>query len=194
MYMYLAEVFPIIFLRCKTGKERFNNMDKIVYGVYVVYPMRTPLDVVTLYLYHKTKPISIKGNCSVVRCRLVLNLDISLLFKVSISSGLIHIPFLRFTRACSVANEFACTNGRCIPNQLECDGFDHCGDNSDESSQCFEAHVAYTVPTYNNVFIILRKERGAFLLSVRTTKPMDFHYPRLKVIQGITWKLHESSS
>ncbi|KAL4143763.1 hypothetical protein QTP88_006049 [Uroleucon formosanum] len=58
------------------------------------------------------------------------------------SSSRLEIAYSAFaqSRACSVANEFACSNGRCIPSRLECDGFDHCGDNSDESPQCFEAH------------------------------------------------------
>ncbi|XP_026807139.1 uncharacterized protein LOC113549855 [Rhopalosiphum maidis] len=58
------------------------------------------------------------------------------------SSSRLEIAYSVFaqSRPCSEANEFACMNGRCIPNKLECDGFDHCGDNSDESSQCFEAH------------------------------------------------------
>lgn len=52
-----------------------------------------------------------------------------------------------------MTNEFACTNGRCIPNKLECDGFDHCGDNSDESSQCFEAHGTYKYNIFENCYI-----------------------------------------
>jgi len=44
-----------------------------------------------------------------------------------------------------MANEFTCTNGRCIPSRLECDGFDHCGDNSDESPHCYEAHGTYNI-------------------------------------------------
>ena len=29
-------------------------------------------------------------------------------------------------------NEFTCDNGNCEPASYECDGFDDCGDNSDE--------------------------------------------------------------
>ncbi|CAL7941597.1 unnamed protein product [Xylocopa violacea] len=38
---------------------------------------------------------------------------------------------------CFAGSDFLCRNHRCIPNQLNCDGFDHCGDNSDEPATCF---------------------------------------------------------
>lgn len=38
---------------------------------------------------------------------------------------------------CFAGSDFLCRNHRCIPNQLHCDGFDHCGDNSDEPATCF---------------------------------------------------------
>ncbi|XP_043270085.1 uncharacterized protein Culd isoform X2 [Venturia canescens] len=38
---------------------------------------------------------------------------------------------------CFTGSDFLCQNHRCIPSQLNCDGFDHCGDNSDEPSTCF---------------------------------------------------------
>ncbi|XP_034175661.2 CUB and LDLa domain isoform X1 [Osmia lignaria lignaria] len=38
---------------------------------------------------------------------------------------------------CFAGSEFLCRNHRCIPNELNCDGFDHCGDNSDEPATCF---------------------------------------------------------
>ncbi|XP_037038315.1 uncharacterized protein LOC119075855 isoform X2 [Bradysia coprophila] len=37
---------------------------------------------------------------------------------------------------CYVGSEFLCQNHRCIPVQLQCDGFDHCGDKSDEPDSC----------------------------------------------------------
>ncbi|XP_033221378.1 uncharacterized protein LOC117175714 isoform X2 [Belonocnema kinseyi] len=37
---------------------------------------------------------------------------------------------------CFTETDFLCENHRCIPIQLSCDGFDHCGDNSDEPATC----------------------------------------------------------
>lgn len=37
---------------------------------------------------------------------------------------------------CFIGSEFLCANHRCIPIQLHCDGFDHCGDKSDEPDSC----------------------------------------------------------
>lgn len=34
------------------------------------------------------------------------------------------------------ATQFECHNRKRIPLQLQCDGFDHCGDNSDELDTC----------------------------------------------------------
>ncbi|KAG7198834.1 hypothetical protein KM043_001803 [Ampulex compressa] len=39
---------------------------------------------------------------------------------------------------CFTGSDFLCQNHRCIPSQLNCDGFDHCGDNSDEPATCFQ--------------------------------------------------------
>ncbi|EFN68737.1 Cubilin [Camponotus floridanus] len=39
---------------------------------------------------------------------------------------------------CFADTDFLCQNHRCIPNQLNCDSFDHCGDNSDEPATCFQ--------------------------------------------------------
>ncbi|EAT33410.1 AAEL014315-PA [Aedes aegypti] len=37
---------------------------------------------------------------------------------------------------CYMGSEFLCQNRKCIPVQLHCDGFDHCGDGSDEPTSC----------------------------------------------------------
>ncbi len=33
-------------------------------------------------------------------------------------------------------DDFHCKNNRCIDKSLKCDGYDHCGDNSDETKGC----------------------------------------------------------
>lgn len=38
---------------------------------------------------------------------------------------------------CYTLTDLMCHNHRCIPKMLRCDGFDHCGDNSDEPSSCY---------------------------------------------------------
>ena len=43
---------------------------------------------------------------------------------------------------CFAGSDFLCRNHRCIPSQLNCDGFDHCGDNSDEPATCFRGTFA----------------------------------------------------
>uniref|UniRef100_A0A182JAU4 Uncharacterized protein n=1 Tax=Anopheles atroparvus TaxID=41427 RepID=A0A182JAU4_ANOAO len=39
---------------------------------------------------------------------------------------------------CYMGTEFLCQNRKCIPIQLHCDGFDHCGDESDEPESCIQ--------------------------------------------------------
>lgn len=51
------------------------------------------------------------------------------------------LRFLFFTD-CFAGSDFLCRNHRCIPSQLNCDGFDHCGDNSDEPATCFRGKVS----------------------------------------------------
>lgn len=41
-----------------------------------------------------------------------------------------------FFSDCFPGPEFLCENHRCIPFFLQCDGFDHCGDGSDENERC----------------------------------------------------------
>ncbi|KOC62591.1 Neuropilin and tolloid-like protein 1 [Habropoda laboriosa] len=55
------------------------------------------------------------------------------------SSSHLAIAYAAFSYMdCFAGSDFLCRNHRCIPNQLNCDGFDHCGDNSDEPATCFQ--------------------------------------------------------
>jgi hypothetical protein len=39
---------------------------------------------------------------------------------------------------CYAVKDFVCLNHRCISSDLRCDGFNHCGDDSDEQTSCGE--------------------------------------------------------
>lgn len=55
------------------------------------------------------------------------------------SSSHLAIAYAAFSYMdCFAGSDFLCRNHRCIPSQLNCDGFDHCGDNSDEPATCFQ--------------------------------------------------------
>lgn len=43
---------------------------------------------------------------------------------------------LQLFTECYPGGEFLCQNQRCIPRMLQCDGFNQCGDNSDEPDSC----------------------------------------------------------
>ncbi|CAL1547869.1 unnamed protein product [Lymnaea stagnalis] len=40
------------------------------------------------------------------------------------------------TDVCDTDKEFSCDNGRCVDDTMACDGYDDCGDNSDEEEGC----------------------------------------------------------
>ena len=43
---------------------------------------------------------------------------------------------------CDMKREFACRNGACVSREVECDGVDDCGDNSDESIPCGKTQMS----------------------------------------------------
>lgn len=46
---------------------------------------------------------------------------------------------------CFTGSDYLCQNHRCIPAQLHCDGFDHCGDNSDEPDTCTRGQSLFDI-------------------------------------------------
>ena len=56
-------------------------------------------------------------------------------FKSS-TAALLYLLYLPFTIAACQDEEFRCSNGRCIPEEEQCDGGNDCFDNSDEDTPC----------------------------------------------------------
>uniref|UniRef100_A0A915N8X0 CUB domain-containing protein n=1 Tax=Meloidogyne javanica TaxID=6303 RepID=A0A915N8X0_MELJA len=66
--------------------------------------------------------------------------------KIENISGL-SIPYSYFYHwpapPCASVEEFYCDNHKCISRILRCDGYDHCGDSSDEMCKGGEIHIEY---------------------------------------------------
>jgi len=51
--------------------------------------------------------------------------------------------------ACRTATDFKCANNLCLPSTVKCDGYDHCGDGSDEADELCGAFVfVYTMHVF----------------------------------------------
>ncbi|GFR79007.1 low-density lipoprotein receptor-related protein 12 [Elysia marginata] len=60
------------------------------------------------------------------------------------------------TYDCNTKSEFCCSNGRCVDVAVTCDGYDDCGDNSDEKSGCLlSGPVVAAIITGGFVMVIL---------------------------------------
>uniref|UniRef100_A0A182P0W9 CUB domain-containing protein n=1 Tax=Anopheles epiroticus TaxID=199890 RepID=A0A182P0W9_9DIPT len=83
-----------------------------------------------------------KADSALVRKDLVVPLTSG--FYVHLRASFGHLSRLALVYAgfsyldCYMGTEYLCQNRKCIPIQLHCDGFDHCGDNSDEPESCVQ--------------------------------------------------------
>uniref|UniRef100_A0A182JS96 CUB domain-containing protein n=1 Tax=Anopheles christyi TaxID=43041 RepID=A0A182JS96_9DIPT len=83
-----------------------------------------------------------RADSALVRKDLVVPLTSG--FYVHLRASFGHLSRLALVYAgfsyldCYMGTEYLCQNRKCIPIQLHCDGFDHCGDNSDEPESCVQ--------------------------------------------------------
>jgi len=67
---------------------------------------------------------------------------------------------------CRSATDFKCKNSVCLPEKVTCDGYDHCGDGSDEDELCGASVLLNTL--ISNCEKIARRQY-VFLNSPNTT-------------------------
>ena len=66
--------------------------------------------------------------------------DLSTLIHVSEPKSWLCLFLSHVAGRCS-SSQFECDNGFCLSNSFVCNGFDSCGDNSDEEDCCKSMHA-----------------------------------------------------
>lgn len=90
-------------------------------------------------------------------------------FYLALKATALSQPKLLITYAafsdkdCYTDANFLCENQRCISILLHCDGFDHCGDNSDEGEDCKRGFVQ-TLPRFLGSFYDFRTAAAIFVV------------------------------
>ncbi|XP_012940699.1 uncharacterized protein LOC106012386 [Aplysia californica] len=59
------------------------------------------------------------------------------------------------TDVCDTSHEFACDNGRCVSASVQCDGYDDCGDDSDETDGCLMSTLVIVVIVCVSAFVVI---------------------------------------
>ncbi|XP_041376298.1 uncharacterized protein LOC121388848 [Gigantopelta aegis] len=77
------------------------------------------------------------------------------------------LAFTSFKYGICMNNQYQCLNNKCIPYILKCDGYDHCGDNSDETSKACGRNPYSDVTSYTiSIGVIIPMVVSIFLIVV----------------------------
>lgn len=76
----------------------------------------------------------IDGSDEVMCGKIITNLSIIMYKPLVFKCGCIFTSFIAVNHTC-LPDRFRCSNSKCIPVVLLCDGNDDCGDNSDENKR-----------------------------------------------------------